>query len=149
MGIVDVHLYGTEQVLDPLVGDIDAIEQILVLAAHDNLARYRKLLVVLESRRALVPVPVVKSYRHRCLVHTRLTAFVDQILQRCSSYLSVKHICVIIFCYGTSIYYIFSYGIILKMFLVPSGLSVYFTHPSSIRSQSRWIISYTLHFEKP
>ena len=81
MGIVDIELDGAEDVLDFVVLDVGAVQEVLVLAADHHLAGDGDLVVVVISNRTLLLVSVVERDGHGGFGHTGLAVLVDQLLE--------------------------------------------------------------------
>ena len=66
--------------MDSVVLNVGPVDQVLVLAADDNLTCNDNFVVVVITQGALLLVAVVESDGHRCLGHAGLTVLVDQFL---------------------------------------------------------------------
>ena len=81
MRIVDVELDRSEEILHPIVLDVAAVDEVLILAPDDDLPGDGDLVVVLVPQRRLLLVAVVEGDRDGGLCDARLTILVDQLLQ--------------------------------------------------------------------
>ena len=81
MGIVDIELNRAEEVLDSVILDIAAIDEVLVLAANDDLPGDGDLVIVLIAQWRLLLVPVVECDGDGGFGHPSLAVLVDQLLQ--------------------------------------------------------------------
>ena len=90
MWIVDVQLDRSEEVLDSVVLDIGAIDEVLVFASNDHLPGDGDLIIVFIAQGRLFLVSVIKCDGDGCLGHSSLTILVHQFLQVCGSHLQKK-----------------------------------------------------------
>ena len=81
MGIVDIELDRSEEILHPIVLDVAAVDEVLILAPDDDLPGDGDLVVVLVPQRRLLLVAVVEGDGDGGLRDARLTILVDQLLQ--------------------------------------------------------------------
>ena len=81
MRIVDIELDRSEEILHPIVLDVAAVDEVLILAPDDDLPGDGDLVVVLVPQRRLLLVAVVEGDGDGGLRDARLTILVDQLLQ--------------------------------------------------------------------
>ena len=85
MRIVDIELDRAEEILNPVVLDVAAVDEVLVLAANDDLPGDGDLIIVLVTKRRLFLVSVVKCDGDGGFGDSSLTVLVDQLLEVGSS----------------------------------------------------------------
>ena len=88
MRIVNIKLNRSKEILNSVVLDIAAINQILVLSTYHNLSRDCHFIIVFISQRRLLLVSVVKGDWHSGLGNSCLTIFVDQFLKISCSHMT-------------------------------------------------------------
>ena len=88
MRIVDIELDRAEEILNPVVLDVATVDEVLVLAADDDLPGDGHLIVVLVSERRLLLVSVVEGDGDCGLGDASLAVLVDQFLQVGCSYVA-------------------------------------------------------------
>ena len=81
MRIVNIKLNRSKEILNSVVLNIAAINQILVLSTYHNLSRDCHFIIVFISQRWLLLVSIVKGDWHSGLGNSCLTIFVDQFLK--------------------------------------------------------------------
>ena len=81
MRIVNIELDWAEEILNPVVLDVATVDEVLVLAADDDLPGDGHLIVVLVSERRLLLVSVVEGDGDCGLGDASLAVLVDQFLQ--------------------------------------------------------------------
>ena len=81
MRIVNIELDRAEEILNPVVLDVATVDEVLVLAADDDLPGDGHLIVVLVSERRLLLVSVVEGDGDCRLGDASLAVLVDQFLQ--------------------------------------------------------------------
>ena len=81
MRIVDIELDRSEEILHPIVLDVAAVDEVLVLAPDDDLPGDGDLVVVLVPQRRLLLVAVVEGDGDGGLRDARLAILVDQLLE--------------------------------------------------------------------
>lgn len=90
VGVVDVELHGLEKVLDLLLGGFVTADEVLGRLVHGNDASDGDAVPLLEADRCLGLVGIVEDDGDTGTRHTRLAAFIDQILQVGSADLAKK-----------------------------------------------------------
>ena len=81
MRIVDIELDRAEEILHPVVLDIATVDEVLVLAANDDLPGDGDLVIMLVTERRLLLVSVVKCDGDSGLGDSSLTVLVDKLLE--------------------------------------------------------------------
>ena len=77
VGIVDIELYGLEEVLDGLLLRTVAIDEVLACTSEHDLARDRDLAIFFEANGGLLLVSVVENNGNAGFGDASLASFVD------------------------------------------------------------------------
>jgi len=80
--VIDIQLYGLEEVLDSLLLRSMAIDQVFACTPEDDLAGDRDLAMFFEADWRLLLVAVIEDNCYTGFCNARLAAFVDEVLGR-------------------------------------------------------------------
>lgn len=80
IGVVDVELYGLEEVLDCLLLSTVAVDEVFACATEHDLTGHRYLAILLEANWRLLLVAIVEDDSYAGFGNACLAAFVDEVL---------------------------------------------------------------------